>query len=342
VEQIHDYEDACARYLLGELSEQEQTELEEEYFADDELFERLLVVKDDLVDAYARGDLTGQKRARFEQHFLASEPRRERVEAARGFIRAVTAASTNTVAVSRNYRAQTATSDSRWQSVSKLFASSSLAWHGALAALLLVALTGSWVLVRQFQNQRAERERVQNEEATRRKQEEERLRVQAPPGNEDQSDRSSNTASNESDKNPQPKTVNNKQTSSPAPTQVASLVLLPFTSRDVSGANSLTIHSDTRAVRLQLVFKGESYSHYDVVLRTVGGEQVLHRGGLKAAANDAGKSVTLIFDPSLLRHQDYIMTLNGLTVAGQLEAIDDYYFRVERTTPQSTPTPKRQ
>jgi type II secretory pathway pseudopilin PulG len=230
-----------------------------------------------------------------------------------------------------------------WQSISKLFASRSLAWQGALAAVLLIALAGSWVLVRQFQNQRAERERAQNEEATRRKQEEERLRVQAaPPGNEDRADRPGNTASNENDKNPQPKTVNNKQTSGPAPTQVASLVLLPFNSRDISGTNSLTLQQDTRAVRLQLVFKEESYSRYDVVLRTVGGEQVLHRRGLKAAANGAGKSVTLIFDTSLLRRQDYIMTLNGLTAAGQLEAIDDYYFRVERTTSQATPTPKRQ
>ncbi len=340
MEQIHDYEDACARYLLGELSEQEQTELEEAYFADDSLFERFLAVKDDLIDAYARGDLTGPSRERFEQHFLASEPRQQRVEEARGFIRAVTAASTNPAAVNTNNPAPAATTTSWWQPISSLFASRPLIWQGALAAGLLMALAGSLLLVRQFQNQRAERERVQNEEATRRKQEEERLRVQAPPGNEDQSARSSNTASNENDKNPQPKTVNNKQTS--APTQVASLVLLPFNSRDISGTNSLTLQQDTRAVRLQLVFKGESYSRYDVVLRTVGGEQVLHRGGLKAAANGAGKSVTLIFNPSLLRHQDYIMTLNGLTVAGQLEAIDDYYFRVERTTPQSTTTPKPQ
>ena len=59
MEQIHDYEEVCARYLLGELSEQEQAELEEGYFADDALFERFRAVKDDLIDAYARGDLAG-------------------------------------------------------------------------------------------------------------------------------------------------------------------------------------------------------------------------------------------------------------------------------------------
>ena len=342
MEQIHDYEDACARYLLGELSEQEQTDLEEAYFADDNLFERFLVVKDALVDAYARGDLTGHKRERFEQHFLASEPRQQRVEEARGFIRAVTAASANPAVVNINNPAPTAATSSWWQSISSLFASRPLVWQGALAVLLLLTLAGSVLLVRQFQSRRAERERVQNEEVARREREEEGRRAQAPPGNEDRSDRFGNEAANESDRRPQPKIANNKQNPGPEPTRIASLVLLPLNSRDAGGPKSLTLRSDTSEVRLQLVFKEENYSHYDVVLRTVGGEQVLHRRGLKAATNGAGKSVSVTFDASLLRHQDYLVTLNGLTAAGQLEAIDDYYFRVERTTSQSSPTPKRQ
>ena len=200
-----------------------------------------------------------------------------------------------------------------------------------------MALISSLLFVRQFQSRRAEHERVQSEEATRRKQEEEGRRAQVSPANEDRSD---NKPSNESNKNPQPKIANNKQTSGPVRTQVASLVLLPFNSRDAGGPKSLTLRSDTTEVRLQLVFKEESFSRYDVVLRTVGGEQVLHRRGLKAATNGAGKTVSVTFDPSLLRHQDYLVTLNGLTAQKQLEAIDDYYFRVERTTPQSTTTPR--
>jgi len=337
VEDIHDYEDTCARYLLGELSEPELAHFEESYFADDSLFERFRAVKDDLIDAYARGELSGRRRERFEQHFLASEPRQQRVEEARGFIRAVTAASTNPAPVNINIPAPTAATTSWWQPISSLFATRPLVWQGALAAGLLMALAGSLLLVRQFQSRRAEHERVQSEEATRRKQEEEGRRAQVSPANEDRSD---NKPSNESNKNPQPKIANNKQTSGPVPTQVASLVLLPFNSRDAGGPKSLTLRSDTTEVRLQLVFKEESFSRYDVVLRTVGGEQVLHRRGLKAATNGAGKTVSVTFDPSLLRHQDYIMTLNGLTAQNQLEAIDDYYFRVERTTPQSTTTPR--
>ena len=333
MEQTHDHENVCERYLLGELSEPEQAHFEESYFADDSLFERFLAVKDDLIDAYVRGELTGPKRERFEQHFLASKPRQRRLEEAKELIRAISAVSTKTVAGHMSSLNQTAPAISWWQSISRLFASRPLVWQGALAVVLLLALTASVLLVRQFQSRWAERERVQSEEATLRKQEEVGRRTQPPPGNDNQ-------PSNESDKNRQPKIANNKQASGPVPKKVASIMLLPFNSREVGGAKSLTLRSNTTEVRLQLVFKAESYGRYDVVLRTVGGEQVAHRRGLKAATNGAGKSVSVTFDPSLLRHQDYIVTLSGLTAQKQLEAIDDYYFRVERSTPQSTTTPR--
>ena len=333
MEQIHDYEDVCARYLLGELSEQEQAQFEEAYFVDDALFERFRAVKDDLIDAYARGDLAGQKRERFEQHFLASEPRRERVEETRGFIRAVTAASTNTVTVDSTNPAHTAASDSWWQSISKLFASRPLVWQGALAVLLLIALAGSWLLVRQFQSQRAERERVQNEEAARRRQEVERGQAVVPPTNP--------TATSAPATTPQPKTAD-KHPEQPVPVQVASLFLTPFSPRDATATNSLLLRPDTSAVRLRLAFTGDGYTRYDVALRTLDGEQVLTRQGLKARSSSAGKSVTLTLDPPIFRRQDYIITVSGLTAGGKLETIGDYYFRVERSAPQSTPTPNRQ
>ena len=61
MEDFHDYEDTCARYLLGELSEPELAHFEESYFADDSLFERFRAVKDDLIDAYARAVALAQK-----------------------------------------------------------------------------------------------------------------------------------------------------------------------------------------------------------------------------------------------------------------------------------------
>lgn len=349
MEQKYDYEEKCARYVLGELSEQEQALFEEAYFADDLLFERFLAVKDDLIDAYARGDLTEEKRERFERHFLASEPHRQQVNEAKDLIRAVSSGSLNGAIVNVMPAASARGSDSsRWQSIARHFALHPFVLRGAITALLLVALAGSWALVRQFQRPQPERGPLQDEEAVRRKQEGKGGQTLAPPVNENRTDLAGNNPANlstnkastnsnlapVSDRAPQSKTTK-KQFPQPLPAEVASLSLLPFISRDVSSSNSLQIGPDTRAVRLRLAFKGENYRHYDAFLRTVTGEQVLHRRALKARSNDGEKSVTLTLVPSIFRRQDYIMTLSGLTVGGKSETIGDYYFRVERKSPTS-------
>ena len=78
-EHKRDDEELMHSYLLGELPEEEQEKLEARYFADDELFELLLVVEDELLDRYAHGDLTAPERRRLERHFLQSQARRKRL-----------------------------------------------------------------------------------------------------------------------------------------------------------------------------------------------------------------------------------------------------------------------
>ncbi|MBA3515731.1 MAG: hypothetical protein H0T77_15325 [Pyrinomonadaceae bacterium] len=351
MDQKYDYEEKCVRCLLGELPEQEQAQLEEAYFADDELFERFLAVKDDMIDAYAREDYTGEKRARFEQHFLASEPRRQHVEESKEFIRAVSAASLNAAIVNGTLNAPTESSAaSWWRSTSNLFALQPVVLRGTIATLLLVALVGSWAFVRHFQRQRAMREQLQNQETARGQQEEERGLTSVSPLNDNSTDLARNNATNlgthtpaanlnnapASERAAQPR-IANQRSQKLVPAQIVSLSLLPFVSRDGNSSNSLTLGPDTRAVRLHLAFKEDSYRRYDVVLGTVDGDRVLQRRGLKARSDNGVKSVTLTLDPAVFRRQDYIATLNGLTAEGKLETISDYYFRVEQSPPKTTP-----
>jgi len=76
-------DDLLVRYLLGELSEADAERLDEQSVVDDDFAARLRLVEDDLVDAYASGRLTGERRKRFEGHYLASPRRRERSSFAR-------------------------------------------------------------------------------------------------------------------------------------------------------------------------------------------------------------------------------------------------------------------
>ena len=73
------------RYLLGGGSEAERERLEKEFFADDDTFQEMLTAEDDLIDAYARGELSGSEKQAFEKRFLKSIEGRERVQFARAF-----------------------------------------------------------------------------------------------------------------------------------------------------------------------------------------------------------------------------------------------------------------
>ena len=74
-----DDQELIYKYLLGELPEEQQAELEQRYFADDELFERLMAVEDELINRYARNESSDEERQRIEAYFLVSQPRRKRL-----------------------------------------------------------------------------------------------------------------------------------------------------------------------------------------------------------------------------------------------------------------------
>jgi anti-sigma factor RsiW len=79
MERIDSQEDLIKRYLLGELSEAEQTALEDEYFIDPSEYDRLCKAEDELLDRYARGSLPEADRERFERSYLTNPQRRRHV-----------------------------------------------------------------------------------------------------------------------------------------------------------------------------------------------------------------------------------------------------------------------
>jgi anti-sigma factor RsiW len=72
----------CVSYLLGRLPEAESQDLEERYFRDSELFERLTALETDLLDEYVRGDLPAEDREAFERRLEQSSLLRSRLESA--------------------------------------------------------------------------------------------------------------------------------------------------------------------------------------------------------------------------------------------------------------------
>src|SRR5262245_414911 len=78
-------------FLLGEVSEEQRSALEERFLADDEFSAELGAAEDELIETYLRNELSADDRREFETTFLAQPRRRERVLMMKGVIAAATA-----------------------------------------------------------------------------------------------------------------------------------------------------------------------------------------------------------------------------------------------------------
>jgi hypothetical protein len=70
-------EELITRYFFGELNEEEQNRVEQEFLTNNQFFEQMLSIEEALIDDYVRGQLPEQQREKVEE-FLQSSRRRER------------------------------------------------------------------------------------------------------------------------------------------------------------------------------------------------------------------------------------------------------------------------
>src|SRR5215475_12425293 len=73
-----DNEKLLIRYLLGNLSEEQRLQIEGEFLSDDQSYERLLALENELFYDYAQNKLSPVDREQFEKRFLSSEGNRKR------------------------------------------------------------------------------------------------------------------------------------------------------------------------------------------------------------------------------------------------------------------------
>jgi len=107
-----------------------------EYFEDEDAFQEMLTTEDDLIDAYARGELVGEERRRFEESFVSSLHGKDRVQFARAFAGAVS----TTRSVKTRHRAP-------WHDSFKTLQSSGLLWTATIAAVIVFIVVLAWLII---------------------------------------------------------------------------------------------------------------------------------------------------------------------------------------------------
>ena len=322
-------EKLISQYLLGDLPEEQQVEIEDRAFQDTEFLANITAVENDLIDEYVRGEMPETVRRKFENRFLASAERRKRVE----FAKALTHITSEYAFKGKGVVAPVSVS---WRdSLDAFFRSLNPVAKFAMAAIVLLVLVGGAGLVTetlrlrsrlttlQAENQshqsegqqlqqQMEFQRRRNEELTARLNHEKQQREQTEESLQRLSETSTETT-------PAPRSI------------IASLTLLPGISRGGGEKPSLAIAPDARLVRLQIgIDPEEQYKTFAVDLRSVAGRQVWTRENLTARNRRGARSIGLTLPATALKPGEYELKLTGLTEGGATEDVGFYYFDVRK------------
>jgi len=305
------------RYLLGELPEEQQIEIEDRAFQDKEYLAAITAVENDLIDEYVREELSETERRKFEARFLASAERRKRVEFAKALAK-VTAKE----AVPK--RAEVTPAASSWRdSLEAFIRGLNPVGKFAFAAIVLLMLLGGAWLVTETLRLRSQNERQaaqQQQEAERRPSEE----VTAQVSPEKQQPERSGEAS------PQPGETPDGTHPARKPV-IASLTLLPGVSRGGGEKPKLVLPENAQLVRLQIgIDPEEPYKSFTAELRTAAGHQIWTRGNLPARERRGGRAVPLTLPANLLKPGEYELKLSGVAQGGRTEDVGFYYFDVKQ------------
>jgi hypothetical protein len=316
------------KYLLGDLPEAEQAEIEERAFRDQQTVRNIQAVESDLIDAYVREELSERERQQFEGRFFASAERRRKVE----FARALAHVAPEFAVIERAARPASAPPPVTWPRLIEAFLRrlSPAARYGLAAAALLIVIGGSWLIAEslrlraQFAEMRAEQHSYEQRQQALQQQiaDEQAHREELATQLQREREHSQQLAG-ELQRQLQ------ESAPPPAPSAIVSLVLWPGISRSGGTRAKLVIPQAAQRVRVQVGVEPEDdYRSFRVELRAPGGQPIWTQANLAAQRVRGGRAIRLNLPAGILRAGEYELALKGVTAEGTTEDVGYYYVDV--------------
>ena len=299
------------RYLLGALSQEEAERLDERSIADDEFVLRLDAAENDLVDAFVRGELSGESLERFENVYLSASKKVEKVEFAKAMLRFQERSAAGAVQRSAPGAKRNASDDTRWGwlTVPRL----ALQWTFAAATLLMV-FASAYLFTKNEWLGRRERAAHEREAAA----EQRATDLERQLGDQ----RSANASAL--------KELEELRASVPVAESLKTItvLLLPPT-RGVGQIPTVSVPRGTDRVTLRLQLEGDDFPGYRVALREPAVNRIVWSSPrLRAKLEGKAKAISVNLSAGLLKQQDYIVELTGVPTRGSRELLASYVFRV--------------
>ncbi len=318
----------AVQYLFGELGGAERDAIEERLFTDEEFSLFLDAVENDLIDEYVRGEMNFVEKQRFEEKYLISERRREKVRVANILEQKVF------VEKAENITVAAVPKISVWQTLADVFRIPNLVWAGGLAAILLMILLGGWLFLQQT---RPTQEVVKEQNSN--------LPLElptpeiAPPdsptiqnetnGNKPSDIEKKSSAEKPSPTKSEPQKPQKPDTISPKPQpRVFAFTLLPPMR---SGERPvLNVPQTVQTISLRVVHDNQqSFIKYRAEIRDPNGDLIWSRE-IPVSEKTLARPISLNVRNAALASGSYELTLSGITADNQLEEIKFYNFTVQK------------
>jgi hypothetical protein len=324
-------DELIVEYLLGDLPEEKQSEIEDRAFQDEQYLQEILSAESDLIDEYVRGELSDSARLQFESRFLASAERRRKVE----FARALASVTPEFAALEKNIRPATAPPPVSWPSALAVFLRglNPAAKFLLAATALLIVIGGSWLITESLRL-RAELSDLRAEQQSRESQQQ-ALQQQIADEQTRRQELAAQLQREREQRERSQQQVGELQrelegsASKPLQSAVVSLALWPGISRSGSARPKLVLPQASRRVRIQIGVEPEDvYRSFRAELRAPGGQSIWNQDSLSARQVRAGRAVILNLPASILVAGEYELVLKGVTGEGTTEDISYHYFDV--------------
>jgi hypothetical protein len=301
-------------YLLGELTESEQQVLEERLMTSNECFGELSIAEDRLVDEYVMGRLSAREKDKFNDYFLCTPERRQKLRFSRSLHRYVLA---------NAEKPQTLWSWPGFLPVLR-FPQQVMEWSLA-AALSVIVAGGSWSIIT---TQRLEHvlEQARNQ-ATASFELSQDLQEQLSQLHKRNEQLASELQRQEDQNDTLEQAVLRVSPPQRSALSMISFALTPGLVRSMEGTQGMqkvTIPPGADWVRLQLDLGTGDYKRYQAILHKDDKEiwsQITPRIQTEHA-------IEALVPAKILPHGDYILKLCGIPASGEPEHIESYCFRV--------------
>lgn len=298
-------------YFLGELSADEAVRLENECLGDNVKFAELREAENDLLDDYVNHKLPPQVRKSFEENYLNSPFRQQRLEFAQALDQYLQNQTESTQTIEQNKFA--------WLDIFSFWKISAVT-----TAILLLVFGGFWILNYSPQTQIGEVALNESPDILPSTTPIIVPKIEPTPIKPKANVNQINT--NISNISPTPKPIASSTPTQIKPNQTVILALAAVGLRDGGKTPQAIIGKDTKNVVLQLDLGETEAKNFQIKIVNADGATVYQINTTRAS----GKKINVNLPANLLKNDDYVAEISTTNADGETEKVSSYNFRITK------------